>query len=74
LLGGSEGLPNDSPALVPIELLLQIGLSVNGLRQGRQWDFEKFVAAFAYSDGWSGIQPFNNLKNALWHGHDDHWW
>jgi hypothetical protein len=54
---------------VPIELLLQIDLSVNSLRQRGQWDFEKFVAVFAYSDGWSGAQPFNNLENALWHEH-----
>jgi hypothetical protein len=48
-------LANYTPALVPSELLLQIGLSVKSLRQGGQWNFEQFVALLAYSDGWSGI-------------------
>jgi YD repeat-containing protein len=51
----SDALPNYTPALVPIELLLQIGLSIKSLRQGGQWNFEQFVALLAYSDGWSGI-------------------
>jgi hypothetical protein len=52
-------------ALMPVKLFLQIGLSVNGLRQGTHRYFEDFVAVVAGSDDWSCTQPLNNFKTTL---------
>jgi hypothetical protein len=60
----SRGLPF-ALALMPFELFLQIGLSVNGLRQGAQRHFENLVAAVACSDAWSSTEPVNNLETTL---------
>jgi hypothetical protein len=54
-------------ALMPFELFLQIGLSVNGLRQGAQRHFENLVAIVAYSEAWSSTQPLNDLKTTRCH-------
>ena len=54
-------------ALMPLELFLQVGLSVNGLRQGAQRHFENLVAVVACSDAWSSTQPLNDLKTTLYH-------
>jgi hypothetical protein len=52
-------------ALIPIKLFLQIGLSVNGLRQGADGYFEDFVAVVACSYDWCCTQPLHNLETPL---------
>jgi len=61
-----RGLPF-ALALMPLELFLQIGLSVNGLRQGAQRHFENLIAIVACPDAWSSTQPLNDLKTTLYH-------
>jgi len=53
---------------VPIELLLQVHLSVGGPRQSTHGNLE-LPSARANSDGWSGTQPFENSKCAFGHRH-----
>jgi hypothetical protein len=55
-------------AIVPIELLLQVRLSVGCFRERRHRNFELLAAKFAHCNGGSATQPLDDPKRAFWHG------